>query len=376
MFEEICSAPWRNLFVGTDGFIKTCCVGKTNLGHVDTDNINDILSGEKLNNIRTSILNNSVPINCLTCKSKHDLGFSTEKNYHTNPKRSEEIKNSPDTFVLKSLDIRWNNTCNLTCIYCEPYWSSSWAALEGKQVKRPDNTINKEEFLKFLTSNLSGVDNILVLGGEPLLIKENIDLLNNLTDNTSVYIISNLSIPNLEDSKIYQALKNKKITWGISFETLNDKFEYVRHGANWKIFNQNLDLLLSNSNFAVNAQSVFNIFSAYDIESFYLFCKERHMQITWDHLFKPKEFDILNAPATYKNLIIEKLEDLIKNSENNYKFGFINLYNLLKNNNAINTSFAQTIKFIKNNEIKLKKQVTFLELFPEFKDYLDHDMLW
>ena len=366
MFDKICTAPWRHLFVSPDGNVKTCCIGKDVLGNIHKNNIDEITQNDKIKSIRNSILKKDIPNNCLDCKKLYDTGIAGEKENFTNDIWISEIIELPEKFIPKSLDIRWNNTCNLSCVYCFPIWSSNWNIIEKSNYNILESE-KKELFKKYIKNNSKEIQKIMLLGGEPLLIKDNIELLEIIDDNVEIYVISNLSIPNLEKSKIYSLLKNRKVIWGISFENIKEKFEYVRNGASWDIFDNNIKLLKSNANFAVNAQSVYNIFSAFDIDKFYNYCLENELPITWSNLITPRELDVTYLPIKYKQMAIENLENLIKKSHNSYKFDFKTLHsNILKSKNTIN-NIDELKKFIEIKENKLKKQISFFDLWIEFK---------
>ena len=71
--------------------------------------------------------------------------------------------------------------------------------------------------------------------------KENSELLDRLDPNCTVRINTNLT--NIKGPVFKRASKFKNVHWTVSFETLDAEFEYIRYGANWKTFLENLDAL-------------------------------------------------------------------------------------------------------------------------------------
>ena len=67
-----------------------------------------------------------------------------------------------------------------------------------------------------------------MVGGEPLLMKENADLLELIPDNVKVDVISNFST-DVTKSKVFEKLlKRPKVNWHISIENGGERYEYVR----------------------------------------------------------------------------------------------------------------------------------------------------
>ena len=74
------------------------------------------------------------------------------------------------------VDVRWSNTCNLACNYCYEYFSSQWASIKGIKVNAIKKD-NEDTLLMFIEKNKDTVINVNMLGGEPLLQKQNSPLI-------------------------------------------------------------------------------------------------------------------------------------------------------------------------------------------------------
>lgn len=64
----ICILPWNNINIHTDGIVKHCCFQLDELGCLKTDSYDDILFGEKSQNVRKKILNKQFPNRCINDK--------------------------------------------------------------------------------------------------------------------------------------------------------------------------------------------------------------------------------------------------------------------------------------------------------------------
>jgi MoaA/NifB/PqqE/SkfB family radical SAM enzyme len=79
---------------------------------------------------------------------------------------------------------------------------------------------------------------VYLAGGEPLLMKENLELLQKLNPEVRLRINTNLS---KVDTRVFEEIcKFKNVHWTISVETIEHEFEYTRHGGKWIDFMDNL----------------------------------------------------------------------------------------------------------------------------------------
>ena len=249
MTNNFCAEPWKQIFIGPDSKVKTCCAGRTNLGDLKEKNIDDILNGSALREIKESILKGEWHENCGLCKDLENRGVNSQR------KRTEDevaninfYKENVDFHVPEILDIRWSNTCNLACNYCMPYFSSVWASIK-KEYQTPPR--NYDGVLFYVKKNKEKNKKVWLLGGEPFLQKDNLELLKILPPDAHITVVTNLST-DIENNPILNILKERynsslnaeaKIDIGISFDTIGNKFEYVRHNASWEKFTYNLELL-------------------------------------------------------------------------------------------------------------------------------------
>ena len=256
-----CTAPWTGLIVRENGNVCTCCAGTKVLGNVKSGSINDMLNSPELDKIKKDLLDNNHNDNCNGCYNleKHS-GTATLRN-HFNLHYPEIDKG------LQFLDIRWNNLCNLNCVYCGSGQSSSWEdKLNPHKVKTIRNTYDIE-LEEWILSKSEQIHELILIGGEPLLMKQNIALLKKISDDVRLSIITNLSY-NLINNPCAELLFKRppdNTLWNISVENYGDKFEYIRTGAEWAQFKNNLILLVERAPHTVNLLMVYGIFSALNL---------------------------------------------------------------------------------------------------------------
>lgn len=302
--EVFCGKPFSGLFLSPNGDVKFCCALNESLGNINEDSVENIINNDLSNDIRNSILNDKWHSACSYCKKAEEHGGSSERTGTLNS--IDEFENT-NTFQLKEVDLRWSNTCNLTCNYCNPLFSSKWAQILNEKVNK--NKEHAEETLIEYIKNNKSLKTIMLLGGEPLLQKQNEILLNNIGD-VHVNVLTNLSV-DLPNSKIFNQIKNlPNVQWNVSFETIKEKFEYVRHGANWDVFTNNLRFLSNNTQRQIGAQPVYCMYSAFDLCDFYDFIDSEGYFgfVTWQILNNPIELDVFNHNKKIKSRAISEIE--------------------------------------------------------------------
>lgn len=231
-----CSAPWEGLFINPDGDCRVCCAGQS-LGNLNKNSLEEIIDGEVLSNVRNDILTKGYSDYCTNCmESEEKSGKSLRNQFKTDFADFDTSK-----FVTRNIDIRWRNTCQLRCGYCNSEWSSAYAQWEGKtqRVSQRDWQRNVLDYIK----NNSDLHTVNMLGGEPLLLKENLELLDYIDNRASIGLVTNLSPTDIESLPVYQKLKQRYISWLVSLEATGNKFEYIRRNAKWNVTKSNYENL-------------------------------------------------------------------------------------------------------------------------------------
>lgn len=237
--QSFCPAPWISLYAEPSGRVDNCCVAKNYIGTVDTP-IEQVLTGQKNIKIQRDMLDNIEVPGCSWCKTGPENLQQNLLNMY--PDLADPLYQS-GKFQLKYLDARWSNTCNLACVYCASGFSSLWAQELNEVVKIEKESKNK--LLEYVVSNVETLTQVYLAGGEPLLMKENEILVEEIVNrNPDCRILVNTNLLNV-NTKLYRRLISlPNVQWLISFEDMGDRFEYVRYPGTWSQFKTNLlDLL-------------------------------------------------------------------------------------------------------------------------------------
>lgn len=309
-----CAAPWRGLHINPNGDVKTCCAGDPNmLGNLDTQSITEILQGPVMQEIRQSLRNGKPHAYCYNCVQAERYGRS-ERNWHNeinpnfNPMLVDDLEHIP---VL--VDIRWNTTCNLSCNYCGDKCSSKWADLKKISFKSGTRPYY-EQVCDYLNTHQAHIKEVALVGGEPLLLKENERLLDVVPNNCVLSLITNLSV-DLENNKIFQKLKERKVQWSASFDNISKQFEYVRHGGNWLQIEKNIKLITQIPGHEIGVHAVYSVYNATRLNKFIDWTRSQGLNIHWQSLYQPEYLDPLRLGPEIQSLALLELQHALSRQD-------------------------------------------------------------
>ena len=359
-----CVYPFEAVFVDTRMDVSFCCAGTEPLGNLKETSIKDILNGKLASDIRAGQFTDDGHSYCSSCVHLMNKGVSSQR-MEIIPDPNKNL--TPDYFKLKRIDIRWSNTCNLSCNYCMPYFSSRWATILGTKEFHPISSNIENQVFEFIEENLETATDLMLLGGEPFLQKQNEKLLD-LLPNRSICLITNLSI-SIENNSIAQRLmKEPYVEWGVSFENIGDKFEYVRHGASWETVKNNLQILKKH-NKKVNLFPLYCVYSAFDLVELYdnVIGTGYVDHIEWQ-LLTTEELDVFNLSVELRKLAINEIDLCIAKYSNAPGIDIISslrttLLQSITNNTNKNSEFIKWTHDLENTQ--MKKEKSFSELWDD-----------
>jgi MoaA/NifB/PqqE/SkfB family radical SAM enzyme len=373
-----CAAPWRGLHINPRGDVKTCCAGNPNmLGNLNSKKIEDILHGPVLQEIRSNLRQGQPHAYCGNCVHRESMGSESERTWHNKINEFFDTTQAGLDYEYPTLlDIRWNNTCNLSCNYCGPLDSSKWASL--KKISINNNTRHYyEDVCQFIEKHNDHIQEVAMIGGEPLLLPENERLLDVIPKDCKITLITNLNNP-LEKNRIFQKLtKRHNVGWSISFDNIGERFEYVRHGADWSLQLHNLDLiqdLISNHGHGGGIHAVYNLYNATRLVEFKQFAQDRSMTIKWQTLRGPAELNPRNYGHEIAKLAKDEIERMFNtcttNGEEKIYFGMA-LEHYQSQTDLDPTALIKLQQFVDQIEqYHPDQQGKFAELWPEIGELL------
>jgi MoaA/NifB/PqqE/SkfB family radical SAM enzyme len=318
-----CPMPWTGLMYNTDGTVKNCIRSAGQLGNLKDNSIKDILHSAANLDTQQRMLNDQPGQDCHTCygleKEKSGFDIISDRIFYI-----RELKQVPlETYQLgqhdlHTMDVRWTNLCNFACVYCGPQFSSRWADELNTSIVRP-NPAQVEAFKTYIFDHAANLRHVYMAGGEPLLMKENLELLallKQVNPGVNLRVNTNLS---KTDTRVFEAIcEFPNVHWTVSVESMGSEFEYIRFGGRWTDFLDNLLVIKQLDHkisfnmlwFLLNHDSIFD-------------CVDYLKQIGFHHnsfiigallgaeANGPEYLNIRNLPENVLKLLEHKLQDRI-----------------------------------------------------------------
>lgn len=310
--------PWTGLMYNFDGKVKNCIRSDFTtggLGNIKDNTIEEILLGPVNVTKQTNIINNQPAAGCHTCYNlehgKEGFDIISDRIFYIREFKKTPLDTyRPNNFDLQTIDVRWTNLCNFACVYCGPDFSSKWAS-ELNVIRATPTEQQQKDFREYLYRHAKNLKHVYLAGGEPLLMKENLELLKELNPDVNLRINTNLS---KVDTGVFDAVCGfKNVHWTVSAETIEDEFEYIRFGGQWQDFLDNLNQIRQLDHkisfnmlwFLLNYDSVFGYVDYLKGLGFH------NNSFIIGALLTPLHLNIRHLPESVLNLLKTKLESKI-----------------------------------------------------------------
>jgi organic radical activating enzyme len=277
-----CALMWSHMSNEPGGTVRSCCIATnrvmddlSNDFNLGTANPVEILRSNHMQRMRNEIRSGQQITNCQTCWIDEANGKESKRQkynqYYKNWYGNDGIAWSEEgTEFVKLLDMQliFDNTCNLKCRSCNANYSSKWVE-EANDRKIPYwktesavdmmDTENSKFWTEFdiWTKDLQRLE---IMGGEPFYVKEFRNFVDKLVESgksrdIDLSLSTNGTIADeLFLDKIVQNFK--RVSFSVSIDGVEDKFEYLRHPGKWDSVKENLDKFyeLHNSEYPVQIQ--------------------------------------------------------------------------------------------------------------------------
>lgn len=319
--KTLCPAAWNNFYIDPAGSVRTCSIGKTELGNINTNTFDEILKSEESVKIRQAMIDGYLPDQCIDCinlEKNNKNAFSARMHYRktiTDTNNLSDYARAEGEFTITGFDIRQTNTCQNACVYCGPLLSSKFAS-EMNKFPRITSEENLDNLSEFIINNLLNLKEIYFAGGEPLIIKSNLRILEELYEcNPSCKVRINSNIMDI-DNRIYaQSLKFKDLQYTISVDSIAYQYEYIRWPSKWQRFLTNLDRVMSdvpryNFNMVLN---ILNWDGLLDTISLLLDKGISENAFIITHATMPRELNINNLSNDQLDHFVHKTEAFLSN---------------------------------------------------------------
>ena len=100
----------------------------------------------------------------------------------------------------------------------------------------------------------------------------------------------------------------------MSFDNIGARFEYVRHGAEWRLLQKNLELLkplLTSGAHWGGIHAVYNVYNATRLTELTEFARSQNLTIHWQSLYQPECLDPARLGLPILQLALDEISKLL-----------------------------------------------------------------
>ncbi len=299
--KTFCVLPFIHSATLTDGQMPLCCVSEETSGvNLNQQTVSEHWNSRYLKNIRQKMLQGNGVKECRRCYEEEKNGYRSHRVIENKAWREklgdstiEEIVNRVDksgetSHGVIAIDLRLGNTCNLQCVMCQPRESSKWKGagnkflqeLRDKSLKKEwkyKNNIKVEHFEWYRNANfwanlksfLPTLREIIIGGGEPMLIKEHLNFIKETAESGEaghIHLRYHTNMTIFPEEMIPYWQKFERVEFFSSIDGMEDIGHYVRYPAKWDVVEKNIrkidelgDNILLRLLYSVNAMNVHHL---------------------------------------------------------------------------------------------------------------------
>ena len=320
--KTFCIYPWIHLHAYPTGEAYPCCHAEMKpgiVGNCRTNTLAEIWQDKPMQKLRSDMLTETPHAACTRCYEQEESGFFSGRK-SANKHHGHHIKKlDQNPFEMTYWDIRFSNLCNLKCRSCGHIFSSQWyqdqAKLAGGDWKARNSVLNyagrtETDMWEQLEPHLDYVEQIYFAGGEPLLMEEHYNILNELVKrgrfDVRLIYNTNFTHTDLKGNSVFEYWKQfQSVAVGASLDASGSRSEYIRKGTDWAVVEQNRrDMLRVCPEVDFYISPTLSIMNAWHLPDFHRDWVEkgliRAQDLNVNILQDPAHFRIDIAPAEYK----------------------------------------------------------------------------
>ena len=340
-----CNVPWTNLHIYWDGTFGACC-SERHAPHNDPKvynlhnmTVTEWYSSEPMVQLRDQIKSNNQLSQCSSCYLEESNGHESRR-IKENFKSVIFTKQAFDRSYLQSpmykdfeapaidrLPIDWHidlgNECNLACKMCNPQASSKISSIYTKwkiidQSANSNWTADLVAWQNFLDGIVSvpKLYRMHFMGGEPLLNKRFIELLDFLIDqkrtNISISFVTNGTIVN--QKLLDRLMQFRSCDIEFSLESISKNNHYIRQASDTIEVQSNIQKImqLQSDKFHVVLRSVPQLLNVNNYDQYILWAWENKLPIQSIPLTRPAYLQISVLPYDLRQSFLSRYEKVLQ----------------------------------------------------------------
>ena len=330
---------------------------------------------------------------CHVCWESEDRSGESHRTLYTNHSIEFDY-DTPATFI----ELELTNKCNLACVYCGPQLSSRWQKeLKQRHPDTEDEIFHKvmELFTEYYNTKLTNQPyiNISLLGGEPFFTDHMYVFLEYLSkfhvkpeQEVTVTITTGMAFPEKKFTKFIELIErtpNIIYIMQLSGEAIDERAELIRWGMDFKTWNNNLDMFLTESarlkNLVIGFGCAHNALSLPYFKDYLVYINNKlvehdYKSDVWflvNYIEDPEHLSISMLDRHHVDAVTEQIEYMENEMTNLYqKDEYITMLKSIRKQ-ILNANVTPEMKQNASEQFKMledRRKVSYKSQFPHFDE--------
>ncbi len=252
--DTFCRMPFHHINIKNEGKLSACWRYPDWIGDFTKESLTDAWNGERMRQVRLDLTQGIKHEGCKSCWDLERSGARSlrqtapEMYRYINEQEVVDNMSADGSYpqeLIRSIEIRFDNTCNLMCRHCSPTYSSVWEQMVKKDQDLMDQMVKfgtyriyenhirlTQETIDDVVALSPGLRELMITGGEPLYHAKHYDFLERILPEAHHIILqynSNFSTLEYKGKSILDLWRNfKKVSIRVSIDADPNVYDYVR----------------------------------------------------------------------------------------------------------------------------------------------------
>lgn len=389
-----CIMPFIHQNIKQEGKVSACWRYPDRIGDYRHQSLEEIWNSDETRELRRALLNSEQPVGCRSCWDFENSGVeSTRQKCNNNYQKNynidyEKILENLDNdcrlpYSPHSIEIRFDNTCNLRCRHCSPTYSSQWEAIAfknpdikelfkihgGGRLEKKHISLPAERFEDF-KKVIPYLKEVLVAGGEALQQKrhwEMIEYMRPYAKNITLNYNSNLTELGIGGWSILDEWpKFKKVILRVSLDGEEKTYNYFRTGGDLTKVKPNIEKVSQLTNVDMSLTITVSIYNISRLVDCVKFVNNLGGFFHTSLVQYPKPINPKVLPLPIKNKITEEWKTFLDNIESNENWS----HDRWKTS-QLKYEQIKRIRSYGNSVIEYMNAEDYTDTLPQTKDYIE-----
>jgi MoaA/NifB/PqqE/SkfB family radical SAM enzyme len=393
--------PFTHLNIKQEGKVSACWRFPDKLGDYRTQKLQEVWNNDAIKQVRNDLLNGVQNSGCRSCWDMERSGSVS-----TRQQCSQTFPYVDETFVrenidadynfptkyIRSVEIRFDNICNLMCRHCSPDYSSVWE----QAVKRDPALMDKmqqygtyrkdvnhvsltQEMVDEIANELApNLEEIMIAGGEPLYHDKHYKFLEDMqpyANNIRLSYNTNLNILEYKGKSVLDLWKNFKEIWlRVSIDGDPSCYEYVRAAGNLHKVEENIKKLNDTlTNTDISATCTVNLYNITRFTNIVKYFCSLDVYFHSSLVQYPEALNIKLLPKELKDSITQEFWNWYENEAEEYITNVSKKVKVQKQLDRIKKFATNTLNYM-NSEDRHDKWQQFLDYSAALDNYHGTDL--